>query len=431
MTDPLSQPENPMPYYEWTEISLHNQTSDCWVVIDGLVYDVTTWIETHPGGQLISTLAGEDVSTMFYSVHFRDISLDLQHYLIGRVGEYQVKQDVRSDFHQVLKHRVFSFFQQNRIDYRSTNKLRIQLAVSLLIFLFSWCLLWILEWWPAAVFMGLISCAMVGGFAHEYSHNNLIRNGNKDNLNSRLISLIWSCVCPFMFEKQFQYEHFKHHMAPMDAEQDYEIMALSHFIRLSPAIHWKPTFRFQQWYAPVVYMYYITIQVIGGAFYNRYFSMRKLRSDPAFFFQMYPATAITVVLHVILPVYFCGWVYWLIGFLVYNAVWQFSTYMVAAVPHMAESNTTESTDWAFRSCFYTRNVLCGNWFYDWLSGGFNYQIEHHLLPSIARENLSKISPIVRKTCLEYGYPYYEYGRFRDYLMDHYHYLKKLGIETTG
>ena len=417
--------------YDWSEISKHNQTSDCWVVIDGFVYDVTGWIERHPGGQLICTLAGEDVSAMFHSVHFRDISSTLECYLIGQVREYQSTQKIDNDFLPVLKHKVLSYFVENKIDYRSTQKLGMQLILSLLMFGFSWWLLWIEQWWPAAISMGLISCAMVGGLAHEYSHNNVISKGNRNNVESRLMSVLWACVCPFMFEKQFQYEHFKHHMAPMDSQQDYEVQALSHFIRLSPEVSWKPIFRFQHLYAPFVYMYYITIQVIGGAFYNRYFAMRKLRADPAFFFQMYPATAVTVILHVILPIYFCGWGYWLFGFLAYNAVWQCATYLVAAVPHMAESDTTDSNDWAFRSCFYTRNVLCGNAFYDWLSGGFNYQIEHHLLPSISRENLPKISSIVRETCEEFGYSYYEYRHFSDYLKDHYHYLKKLSTETVA
>jgi linoleoyl-CoA desaturase len=38
-------------------------------------------------------------------------------------------------------------------------------------------------------------------------------------------------------------------------------------------------------------------------------------------------------------------------------------------------------------------------------GGINYQIEHHLFPSLCNVYLAEISPIVRRTCAEFGIPY--------------------------
>jgi hypothetical protein len=58
-----------------------------------------------------------------------------------------------------------------------------------------------------------------------------------------------------------------------------------------------------------------------------------------------------------------------------------------------------------------RMSFVGNRFYDWLSGGFNYQIDRHLLPFIARENWPLIRPIVVKTRREFGYRYHEYKNF--------------------
>ena len=33
------------------EVSAHCSRSDCWLIIGGLVYDVTGWVDKHPGGQ--------------------------------------------------------------------------------------------------------------------------------------------------------------------------------------------------------------------------------------------------------------------------------------------------------------------------------------------------------------------------------------------
>lgn len=39
----------------------HNRPSDCWIVVDRKVYDVTQWAKSHPGGEdNILQLAGQD-----------------------------------------------------------------------------------------------------------------------------------------------------------------------------------------------------------------------------------------------------------------------------------------------------------------------------------------------------------------------------------
>lgn len=46
--------------------------------------------------------------------------------------------------------------------------------------------------------------------------------------------------------------------------------------------------------------------------------------------------------------------------------------------------------------YTTRNMRPGL-FIDWLWGGLNYQVEHHLFPTMPRHNLSKVSPRSRTT----------------------------------
>jgi fatty acid desaturase len=47
-------------------------------------------------------------------------------------------------------------------------------------------------------------------------------------------------------------------------------------------------------------------------------------------------------------------------------------------------------------------------------GGLNYQIEHHLFPSMPTPNLRKAQPIVREFCAEIGVPYCETGLVASY-----------------
>lgn len=54
----------------------------------------------------------------------------------------------------------------------------------------------------------------------------------------------------------------------------------------------------------------------------------------------------------------------------------------------------------------SRNVV-GGWTTNFLLGGLNYQIEHHLFPSMPRPNLARAQGIVRPFCLESGLDYCE------------------------
>ena len=49
------------------EIAQHSLSSDCWMAIDGGVYDVTEYISSHPGGKLIIDGCGKDASEMFHN----------------------------------------------------------------------------------------------------------------------------------------------------------------------------------------------------------------------------------------------------------------------------------------------------------------------------------------------------------------------------
>ncbi|KAG4938542.1 hypothetical protein AAZX31_16G072800 [Glycine max] len=52
--------------YSKTEISLHNKRTDCWIIIKNKVYDVTSYVEEHPGGDAILAHAGDDSTEGFF-----------------------------------------------------------------------------------------------------------------------------------------------------------------------------------------------------------------------------------------------------------------------------------------------------------------------------------------------------------------------------
>ena len=65
-------------------------------------------------------------------------------------------------------------------------------------------------------------------------------------------------------------------------------------------------------------------------------------------------------------------------------------------------------DFLRRQVLMSRNIRGGR-VTDFMMGGLNYQIEHHLFPSMPRCNLRHAQPVVRRFCAERGVPYAEAG----------------------
>ncbi len=75
----------------------------------------------------------------------------------------------------------------------------------------------------------------------------------------------------------------------------------------------------------------------------------------------------------------------------------------------------ESLDFLRAQVLTTRNVR-GGVFTDFLLGGLNYQIEHHLFPNMPRNNLRKAQPMVREYCRDMQIAYTETSLVGSYAM---------------
>ena len=81
--------------------------------------------------------------------------------------------------------------------------------------------------------------------------------------------------------------------------------------------------------------------------------------------------------------------------------------------------------------FFTKQVrtsrnVSGGWWATWLMGGLNYQVEHHLFPSMPRPHLSRARTIVREHCRSLDVPYTETSLWRSYQIV-VRYLNEVGL----
>jgi len=73
-----------------------------------------------------------------------------------------------------------------------------------------------------------------------------------------------------------------------------------------------------------------------------------------------------------------------------------------------------------------QNFGNGNWFCFYFSGGLNYQIEHHLFPSVNHTHLPKLSAGVKRICEKYDVPYNHASGYKEAIVQHFAHTEEMG-----
>ncbi len=71
------------------DVEQHASATDCWAVVDGTVYNLTSWIGQHPGGSaVIEAICGTDATTAFRTQHAQQTEPNeqLQEFEIGALS---------------------------------------------------------------------------------------------------------------------------------------------------------------------------------------------------------------------------------------------------------------------------------------------------------------------------------------------------------
>eukprot|EP01061_Rhynchopus_euleeides_P030280 TRINITY_DN50362_c0_g1_i1.p1 TRINITY_DN50362_c0_g1~~TRINITY_DN50362_c0_g1_i1.p1 ORF type:complete len:512 (+),score=231.16 TRINITY_DN50362_c0_g1_i1:52-1587(+) len=76
------------------EVARHNQPGDMWMVIDGVVYDVSKFARMHPGGErVLRAVAGKDASEEFWSLHREEVLQRYKRLAVARVAGAKLRPE--------------------------------------------------------------------------------------------------------------------------------------------------------------------------------------------------------------------------------------------------------------------------------------------------------------------------------------------------
>ena len=239
--------------------------------------------------------------------------------------------------------------------------------------------------------------AMLG---HDLQHRQVVRK-------RALVSLFGVALGDFLLGVSYSWwssKHNAHHGNPnrvgSDPDIDFPVLAFSEeqLAEKRPALHWL--------LARQAYLFFpfSTLQAVN---------MQLMAFDHAFrerpAHRVWEATALIahVALYVVLLAHL-GWLMAIASFMVQMGVAGLYNGIVFAPNHkgMVMFGRDEEPDFATMQVLSSRNVY-GHPITDFVYGGLNYQIEHHLCPTMPRNNLHRAQPMVREYCAQNGLPYVE------------------------
>jgi fatty acid desaturase/predicted heme/steroid binding protein len=452
----------------WAELVRHNTENDAWISIDGEVYNITAWLNHHPGGRDILLLnAGRDATQLFQVYHgpleqqhkekdepargvdggskeIRKLRSILDKYYIGQLEDTELpKFPPPSQFHLTLKKRVDEYFEKTKRKRKSAPSL-VVLSLLLVIAVFGL--------WSCAIalaedfFAGSIVLTLLAGVCsallclipvHEASHASLTRSP----WVWRLMGAIHDVVNGASFYMWCHQHFLGHHPYTNLPETDPDIHTNEPDIRrIKPSQSWHNHYKWQQFYAPVLYgllAVKFRLNDLQIMFFNR--NNGKIRVNPPNLWHMtifIVGKTFWFTYRFILPSF---WIpLWKVIILVSVADLMTSYYLAltfqvnhvvekAVFPSVSKAGVVEM-DWAVLQVRSTVDYAHGCRLTTFLTGALNYQVVHHLFPYVSQVHYPQIASIVRKTCKEFGVPYTVLPSFWDALKDHVHYLYLMGSE---
>ena len=283
---------------------------------------------------------------------------------------------------------------------------------------------WIIAGFGVAGLLGVLS-AQYGFIAHEAAHRQVFR-GNKANdwLGLILANLFAGLSYGFWMKK-----HNQHHKVPnqIDADPDIAIRILS----FTPESRnskkgierWLSE---RQGYLFPFLLFLTGFDLLLDSFAglgrkDKALKTRLLEFGLMVVRQAAPYVAMGLIF---------GWL-WAIALWVFQMM-IFGFFMGAAfAPNhkgMPLVPKDAKLDFFSRQVLTSRNIR-GSWLKDNLMGGLNYQVEHHLFPSMARPNLRKAHAIVGEYCRQNDIPLIEMNLIASYVVI-IKYLSKVGLSNN-
>ncbi|WP_030904612.1 fatty acid desaturase family protein [Streptomyces sp. NRRL F-5126] len=272
------------------------------------------------------------------------------------------------------------------------------------------------SWWTLLLAPPFaVITARMAFIGHDAGHAQI----TADRARGRLVQLVHANLLLGMSQEWWNDKHNKHHANPNHVDKDPDVapdvivFSQDHAANRTGFDGWLT--RHQAWlFFPLTMLEGIALKVHGFRAVFSHQGDRIARRDRI---REGTLLLVHVALYVSLLITTLSLPQALVFLLIHQMLLGLHLGMSFAPNHkgmqMPEPDVYETLGHLRKQVLTSRNVR-GGALTDWFLGGLNYQIEHHLFPSMPRPHLRLAQPLVRAHCKELGIPYTETGLLQSY-----------------
>jgi len=345
-------------------------------------------------------------------------------------------------FFATVKKRVDAYFKENNLSKNANGEMYFKSVFFLggatalyLAIMLGNLPLWAM--WVAAVILGMFNAFIGFNVGHDAIHGSYSKNSVVNKILGFSFNLIGGN------DSVWRVTHnVVHHTYTNIPGHDEDIEVAPGLVRLSPEEDLKPIMRWQHIYAIPLY----SLASLSWAVRKDYikFFQKKIGETlniykPIDYFSLFFFKFVHYAIFIIIPLVFLDVTVgqFLIGFLSMHLACGLVLGLVFQLAHVVEGTEFPEPNqdweieeaWAIHQMHTTANFSRKSFLANFLCGGLNMQIEHHLFPYICHTHYRQISKIVEQTAKEFGVPYIDNPTFLGAIASHYRILKKFGKEA--
>jgi fatty acid desaturase len=263
------------------------------------------------------------------------------------------------------------------------------------------------SWWQLAVAVWMaVVFAQVALVAHDLAHKQVFRTRRA----SEAAGLIAGNLGVAMSYGWWMDKHTRHHANPNHADLDPDVAPEILIWSADQAVGRRGLLRFLNAYQAYLFFPLLTLLGLGlrrGSVQALVRGSVRRRGLEAALLGAHVVLYVSALLTVLTPSQALAF------FAVHQGLFGVYLGCTFAPNHKGMPAPDGPLDFLRKQVLTARNVRGGR-FVDAALGGLNYQIEHHLFPSMPTPNLRRAQPIVRAFCAEIGVPYAETGLLASY-----------------
>jgi len=351
------------------------------------------------------------------------------------------------EFARALRQRVNQYFEDNNKKRTGDYRMAIKAIVMFSLYFGPYVLMATIHLPPAlyllcSTLMGIGVAGIGLAIMHDANHGSL---SSKRWLNSALgysLNLIGGNALSWKIQHNVLHHSFTN-IRGLD-----EDLEAGNILRFTPDEPWKKRHRNQHIYAWFLYSFMTFSWVLLKDFVRlkKYQDRGLIQGQGVSYFGAFMTILVSKVFYIaymlVLPIAVFGYSWPLVlgGFLIMHAIGGLMLAAIFQPAHILDEHEFVDSDEVkeIQDCYEshqlktTSNFAPRNRILTWFVGGLNYQVEHHIFPSICHVHYPAISKIVRETAEEYNLPYRSIETFGGAISLHQRMLKKLSYpETTG